>query len=167
MWRPGQSTSVSWTGLTVGAQYEWYATASDGTTMTTGPTAGFTAAAANTAPVAVADSYTASEDATLNVSVPGVLGNDTDVDGDTLHAAVVSGPSHGSLALGADGSFSYSPIPNFNGTDRSHRHERRSLDSTVATVSISVAAVNDAPVAVNGTRRSRTRRQRHPGRHRR
>ena len=129
------------------------ATVSDGTTTTTGPTWGFTAAAtANTAPVAVGDSYTASEDATLNVSVPGVLGNDTDADGDTLTAVVVTGPSHGSLALNANGGFSYSPVANFNGSDSfTYKANDGSLDSNVATVSITVTAVNDAPVAANGT----------------
>ena len=47
-----------------------------------------------------------------------MLGNDTDPDGDTLTAAVVdSAPSHGTLTLNADGSFTYTPAANFNGTD--------------------------------------------------
>ena len=100
----------------------------------------------------MADSYTASEDATLNVSVPGVLGNDTDADGDTLTAVVVTGPSHGSLALNTDGSFSYSPVANFNGPDSfTYKANDGTADSNIATVSIAVAAVNDAPVAANGT----------------
>src|SRR5262249_12883892 len=39
----------------------------------------------------------------------GVLSNDTDPDGDLLHAVLVTGPSHGSLTLNPDGSFSYTP----------------------------------------------------------
>ena len=46
----------------------------------------------NDAPVAVADTYPATEDTTLNVAAPGVLGNDSDVDGNPLTAVLVTGP---------------------------------------------------------------------------
>src|SRR5439155_24947287 len=72
---------------------------------------------ANDAPVAVNDSYTTAEDTTLNVAVPGVLINDTDVDGDTLSAVLVSQPTHGSLTLNSNGSFSYVPAANYHGSD--------------------------------------------------
>ncbi|MBI1916069.1 MAG: hypothetical protein HYS12_15250 [Planctomycetes bacterium] len=42
----------------------------------------------------------------LSVSAPGVLSNDSDSEGDTLTAVLVSGPSHGSLTLNSNGSFS-------------------------------------------------------------
>ena len=45
------------------------------------------------------------EDSTLASPPPGVLGNDTDPDGDALSAVLVSGPSNGTLTLNADGSF--------------------------------------------------------------
>ena len=68
----------------------------------------------NRAPVATGDSYTTDEDTPLNVdSSKGVLSNDTDPDGDALSAAVVSGPSWGDLTLNEDGSFSYTPDPNY------------------------------------------------------
>src|SRR5262249_55247264 len=51
------------------------------------------------------------------VAAPGVLGNDSDVDGDALRAALVSGPAHGALTLNADGSFTYTPAAGFRGTD--------------------------------------------------
>jgi hypothetical protein len=53
----------------------------------------------------------------LNVSAPGVLANDTDIDGDSVTAVLVSGTSNGILILNADGSFDYTPNANFNGTD--------------------------------------------------
>jgi len=71
----------------------------------------------NDAPVAVNDSYTTAEDTTLNVAAPGVLANDTDVDGGTLSAVLVSQPTHGSLTLNSNGSFTYVPAANYNGTD--------------------------------------------------
>ncbi len=44
---------------------------------------------------------------TLTKSAPGVLANDVDADGDNLTAVVVSLPAHGTLALSANGSLSY------------------------------------------------------------
>ncbi|MDO9108510.1 MAG: Ig-like domain-containing protein, partial [Coriobacteriia bacterium] len=49
----------------------------------------------NTPLVAVADAYTTAEDAPFVVAAPGVLANDTDVDGDSLEATLVVGPAHG------------------------------------------------------------------------
>ena len=46
----------------------------------------------------------------------GVLKNDSDADGDPLTALLVSGPSHGSLSLNSNGTFTYSPAPDFSGT---------------------------------------------------
>ena len=104
----------------------------------------------NDAPVAAANAYTVDEDATLTVPAAGVLGNDADVDGDALSAAVVSGPSHGTLTLNADGSFTYTPEANYYGTDSfTYRAVDPSGAESVATVSLTVSPVNDAPVAVD------------------
>src|SRR5205807_4627271 len=71
-------------------------------------------------------------------------------DSSTLSAVLVGGPSHGSLALNADGSFTYTPAADFNGTDSfTYRASDGSLSSNVATVTITVRPVNDAPVAAN------------------
>jgi hypothetical protein len=45
------------------------------------------------------------------------LGNDKDSDDDQLSAVLGSGPSHGSIALNANGSFTYRPDDNLNGSD--------------------------------------------------
>ena len=88
------------------------------------------------------------EDTPLTVAAPGVLGNDTDVDGDALTAVLVSGPANGTLTLNADGSFTYTPDANFNGTDSfTYKASDGTADSNVATVTITVTPVNDAPVA--------------------
>jgi Ca2+-binding RTX toxin-like protein len=107
-----------------------------------------TVALGNHAPVAVNDSYSTNEDTTLTVSAAGVLANDSDVDGDQLHPILVSGPAHGSVTLTADGAFSYSPIANYNGADSfTYKANDGQADSDVATVSLTVNPVNDAPVA--------------------
>ena len=108
-----------------------------------------TVTAVNDAPVAANDNYSTNEDTPLTMAAPGVLGNDTDVDSATLTAVVVSGPANGTLTLNADGSFTYTPAANFNGTDSfTYKVTDGSLDSTPATVAITINAVNDAPVAV-------------------
>ena len=73
--------------------------------------------AVNDAPVAANDSYGVNEDTPLNIAAPGVLGNDTDADGNPLTAVLVSAPlaSQGTLTLNANGSFGFTPALNFNG----------------------------------------------------
>jgi len=103
--------------------------------------------AANQAPVAVGDDYSTDEDTPLNVSAPGVLGNDTDADGNPLTAVLVSGPSNGTLTLNANGSFTYAPNANFCGSDSfTYKANDGSADSNAATVTITVNCVNDPPV---------------------
>ena len=71
----------------------------------------------NEAPVAVDDVYETDQDVTLTVPAPGVLGNDTDADGDTLTAILQTGPTDGAVTLNADGSFTYTPDAGFFGQD--------------------------------------------------
>ncbi|MFM7095780.1 MAG: Ig-like domain-containing protein, partial [Gemmataceae bacterium] len=90
-------------------------------------------------PIAAGDSYTTPEDTVLNVPAPGVLGNDTDVDGDPLTSILVSGPSHGTLSFNSNGSFSYTPNANYNGPDSfTYKANDGSLDSAPILVSITV-----------------------------
>ena len=71
----------------------------------------------NRAPVASADSYTTAQDTTLVVPAPGVLGNDTDADGDSLTAVKVSDPAHGTVTLNASGGLTYVPTGGYSGPD--------------------------------------------------
>jgi VCBS repeat-containing protein len=108
----------------------------------------------NDAPAADNDTYTVVEDGVLTVGGPGVLGNDTDVDNTPaqLSAVLGAGPSHGTLALNPDGSFTYTPTANFNGADSfTYRASDGVGSSSPATVNITVTAVNDAPVANSDT----------------
>ncbi|MFB3903559.1 MAG: Ig-like domain-containing protein [Acidobacteriota bacterium] len=98
--------------------------------------------------VAVADSTTTSEDTVL----PGtsVLANDTYTGTGTLSASLVSTTSNGSLALLSDGTFTYTPNGNFNGTDSfTYFATDGTLSSNATTVTISVTPTPDAPVAVD------------------
>ena len=102
----------------------------------------------NDAPAAANDAYSTNEDVVLTVAAPGVLGNDSDVDNPALTAVFVSGPSNGTLTLNADGSFSYTPNANFNGTDTfTYRVSDGTAESGAVTVTLTVTPVNDAPVA--------------------
>ena len=146
----GGTSSVTWSGLTANTAYEWYATVSDGKKTTTGPMWSFTTAPPNVAPVAHGDLYEVDEDDVRIVPAPGVLGNDTDADGDALTAVLVSGPSHGSLVANPDGGFTYEPAHNYHGPDSfTYKASDGLAESNVATVAVTVRAVNDAPVAMN------------------
>ncbi|PYM89211.1 MAG: hypothetical protein DME04_26985, partial [Candidatus Rokuibacteriota bacterium] len=67
--------------------------------------------------MAANDSFTTNEDTALIVAAPGVLGNDSDIDSATITAVVVANAAHGTLALNANGSFTYTPAANYNGPD--------------------------------------------------
>jgi VCBS repeat-containing protein len=106
----------------------------------------------NRPPRAAADKYTTSEDTTLQVAAPGVLASDSDRDEDELNAVLESEPAHGTLKLKANGSFIYTPAPDFDGNDSfTYRASDGKLESDTATVTISVTAVNDAPSAAADT----------------
>lgn len=103
----------------------------------------------DTPPVADNDSYAAIEDQLLApAAAAGVLVGDTDAENNALAAEVVQGPSHGTLLLRANGSFDYLPASNYFGPDSfTYRVSDGDQWSNVATVSIDVAARNDAPLA--------------------
>lgn len=107
-------------------------------------------------PVAVDDAYQTNEDVTLPGS-PSVLANDRDPQGLALTAVLLNNVSHGALTFHSDGSFTYTPEPNFNGTDTfTYRAGNGTFFSSPATVSITVNPVNDLPVAVPGDGRTVT-----------
>lgn len=73
--------------------------------------------AVNVAPTAAADSVETRRDQRLTVAAPGVLVNDSDPEAEPLSAQLVSGVSHGTLELRADGSFVYTPANRYVGAD--------------------------------------------------
>jgi hypothetical protein len=93
----------------------------------------------NDVPTAVDDSYQTDKNVALNISAPGVLGNDSDPNGDPLTAVVDANPTNGSLTLNADGSFTYTPNTDYVGADSFTYHANDGVDdSNVATVNITV-----------------------------
>lgn len=103
----------------------------------------------NAPPTANADSYGATVGSTLNIAAPGVLGNDTDAEGNALTAVLGSGPAKGSLTLNANGSFAYTPNQGASGTDSfTYRAADATGQSGLATVTITLSAANVAPTAV-------------------
>jgi hypothetical protein len=120
-------------------------------------------------PVAVDDLFEFNEDtllATTDVdgqSTPGftiddgVTANDTDPDGRPLFIQLLEEPQHavpGSFQLNLDGTFTYRPLPDFNGVDTFvYRVNDGVLSSNnIATVTLNVRQVNDRPVAVDDSR---------------
>jgi large repetitive protein len=104
----------------------------------------------NDAPVAADNAYSVLKNNPLFVIAPGVLTNDFDLDGDPLTAELDQGPTHGTLTLNADGSFTYHPGDGFAGSDffTYQAHDGSEL-SNIATVTITVIDTNDPPLAVN------------------
>ncbi|WP_425339016.1 Ig-like domain-containing protein [Nitrosopumilus adriaticus] len=103
----------------------------------------------NTPPVAEDDEYTIDEDTVLNNDV---TTNDSDAEDDILTVTLVDDVSNGILVFNSDGTFEYTPNENYFGSDSfTYFVNDGSEDSNIATVSITVNAVNDAPVCSEGS----------------
>ncbi|WP_336605417.1 tandem-95 repeat protein [Stutzerimonas stutzeri] len=100
------------------------------------------------APQAAEDSLKAVEDTPVTYLASELLGNDSDADGNGLTIASVTNGTGGTVVLNADGSVTFTPNANFNGTaDFTYTVSDGGQVSVPATVTVEVAAVNDAPVA--------------------
>ena len=116
--------------------------ANDGVSNSATATVSIAIQAVNDAPVSAGESYTLQAGGTLAVSVPGVLGNDTDIDSAALSASLVAAPIHGAFALAADGSFTYTPVSGYAGPDAFTYHASDGAAvSAETTVNITVEAV--------------------------
>ncbi len=122
---------------------------SDGQTDSNISTVSIVVTPVNDAPVAGDIQQTAREDAPQTVDL---LSQASDVDSPVLMPTIVQGPAHGQLALNTDGTYTYTPDANFNGTDSfSYTVSDGELDSDIATVQITVTPVNDAPTGTSTT----------------
>ena len=127
-------------------------TASDGLASSNTATVTVNVAAVNDAPVAINDTLAAAEDTPATYTAAQLLGNDTDVDGNTLTIASVTSGTGGTAVLNGNGTVTFTPTANFNGAASfSYTATDGLASSNTATVTVNVAAVNDAPVANNDT----------------
>ena len=101
--------------------------------------------AVNDAPVADGQSAATDEDTVKAITLAA-----SDLDGDPLTYSIVAGPANGSVSV-AGSVVTYTPAANYNGPDSfTFKANDGGADSNVATVSIAVKAVNDAPSAAAG-----------------
>jgi VCBS repeat-containing protein len=136
----GGGTGVSYTP---GANYfggdSFTYTIDDGNGGSDTATVSVSVTSVNDLPVAAADNYAMNQDTTLSVPAPGVLANDSDLEG-PMQAVLDADVAHGDLTLNADGSFIYEPDPGYAGTDSFTYHVYDGTDSSnVVTVTINIA----------------------------
>ena len=119
-------------------------TIADGSGGTTTGTITVQVSAVNDAPVAVDDYGTLDEDTVFTTG--NVLANDSDAEGDAMAVLDFTQPAHGSLKYNGDGTFTYNPRRDYNGTDSFTYTigDGRGTEAT-ATFHLTVNAVNDAP----------------------
>ncbi len=128
-----------------GGLYPVTVTVSDGNGGTA--TSSFTWTVTNPAPIATNDAITLAEDPATAVNIP-VLANDNDPDGDPLTVTAASSPN-GNVTINPDGTLSYTPKPNFNGTDIiTYTISDGNGGFDTAIVTVTVTPVNDAPLTV-------------------
>lgn len=102
----------------------------------------------NTDPTPAPDTAETDEDVPVTIDV---LGNDSDPDGDPLTVTGASSPN-GSVTVNPDGTLTYTPNPDFNGTDTiTYTVTDGNGGSATSTVTVTVNPVNDAPEAVDDT----------------
>ncbi|ABW32877.1 tandem-95 repeat protein [Acaryochloris marina] len=121
----------------------------DGTATDTG-TVNITVNPVNDAPIAADDTVTTDEDVAVVIDAALLLGNDTDIDGDTLSIGSVTDPSNGTLVDNNDGTYTYTPDANYTGPDAfTYTISDGNGGTDTATVNITVRSTNDPPVAVD------------------
>jgi len=103
----------------------------------------FTVTVTNVPPVAVNDAYTGQWNTAKVVAAPGVKVNDSDLNNTVASLTVikVTEPSHGTVVVNADGSFTYLPFGNFSGTDSfTYKLNDGVLDSNIASVVLTITS---------------------------
>jgi len=107
-----------------------------------GATGGGGGTGGNNAPVAKNATVTLDEDTIKQATL-----NATDADGNTLTYTITSNPAHGTVTLSGK-TATYTPSANYNGSDSfKYKANDNTEDSNIATVTITVNPVNDAPTA--------------------
>ncbi len=102
----------------------------------------------NDPPAAAGDAFAANPNTPLVLPHATLLGNDSDVDGDTLTVKSVSGATHGTV-VSADGEITFTPDSGFTGAASYQYTITDGRAEATATVAISVSPSNQRPVATN------------------
>jgi nitrite reductase (NO-forming)/hydroxylamine reductase len=142
------TSTVNVTYSTAGGPFAVLLNVTDGTgSASCSTTVTVTTSGGNTPPIANNDAYTATLNTTLNVPAPGVLGNDTDSDGNPLTAVLENSVLSGTLTLNSNGSFGYTPTTGFIGQDTFSyfAHDGTVQSDVAATVTITVSAIPPSP----------------------
>ncbi len=106
-------------------------------------------------PIAVADSFSVLEDGSLNVPARGVLTNDIEPNFFTTNVASFTAAGHGTVNVISDGSFTYSPTGDYNGSDSfTYTITNGNGRTSTATVNLTVTAVNDPPSFTKGANKT-------------
>ena len=119
---------------------------SNGTNNSNNATVTLSINSVNDAPIALNDTVTTPEDTPVPITLTG-----SDVDNDSLTFNMVTDSLHGILT-GSNASLTYTPNGNYTGTDSFMFNAYDGIvNSTSATISITIGSVNDAPIALNDT----------------
>ena len=122
-------------------------TTDDGTAPPDIDTIAITVNPVNDAPVAQDGSASGNEDTPVNGTLAA-----TDIDSPILTYRLGTQALHGTAVVSSDGTFTYTPAQDFNGTDSfTFIANDTAADSNTATISLTIAAVNDPPVAQDGS----------------
>ena len=125
-------------------------TANDGSCSTTKDAFTLTVNQVNDPPVSTPNTIRVDEAGTATTTVntlTSLLDNDSDIDGDTLTALLVSTPTFGTISLLTSGTFTYVHDGSETTTDSfQYKANDGSIDGNTVTVSIIIDGVNDCPV---------------------
>ena len=145
-------TTVTYTpGLNYSGADSFTYTVSDGQGGTATGTVAVTVTAVNDSPVAVGNTVSTTEGTPVSITAATLLGNDSDLDGDTLTVTEISQAQHGSVQL-AGTTVTYTPVADFSGADSfTYTISDGHGGTATGTVAVTVTGVNDAPVAVGNT----------------
>ncbi|MEA5604841.1 beta strand repeat-containing protein, partial [Nostoc sp. UHCC 0252] len=119
----------------------------DGTVSSEAVTRNINITAVNDVPVAVNDSITTNKNTPIIINAATLLNNDTDADNDILSITSFTQPSEGSLINNGDSTYTYTPDPDYYGSDSFTYTISDEQGSSTATVNLTINQFN----LVNGT----------------
>ncbi len=113
----GQVTALAGFNFEQQASFTLVLCVEDGTNVSTNQTIVVNITNVNETPTATGESFTIHTNQILSVDAPGLLANDSDIDGDILFPIIAVSANHGTLSVSANGHFVYDPDAGFFGID--------------------------------------------------